>query len=95
VVRLRGFADPDLSQFPGIDAGMGEFGKVFRALRRERCNVVCFAGAVKRPNFSTLGPDLRGLTAIPGLMAAARHGDDAVLRRVLWEFEREGFERLW
>jgi DUF1009 family protein len=92
VVRLRGFADADLSQFPGMDAGMGEFGKVFSALKRERCNVVCFAGAVTRPDFSTLKPDLRGLTAMPGLIAAARRGDDAVLRRVLWEFEREGFE---
>lgn len=92
VVRLRGFADPALSQFPGMDASMGEFGKVFSALKRERCNVVCFAGAVKRPDFSNLKPDLRGLTAMPGLVAAARHGDDAVLRRVLWEFEREGFE---
>jgi DUF1009 family protein len=91
VVRLKGFADPEMAEYPGMDAGLGEFGKVFSALKREHCEVVCFAGAVKRPDFSALKPDLRGLTAMPGLMAAARRGDDAVLRRVLWEFEREGF----
>lgn len=92
VVRLKGFADPEMSEFPGIDAGLGEFGKVFSALKREKCQAVCFAGAVKRPDFSKLKPDLRGLAAMPGLIAAGRRGDDAVLRRVLWEFEREGFE---
>jgi DUF1009 family protein len=92
VVRLKGFADPEMADFPGMDAGLGEFGKVFTALKREHCSSVCFAGAVKRPDFTRLKPDLRGLTAMPGLMAAARRGDDAVLRRVLWEFEREGFE---
>ncbi len=92
VVRLKGFADPEMAEYPGMDAGLGEFGKVFSALKREGCSSVCFAGAVKRPDFSALKPDLRGLTAMPGLMAAARRGDDAVLRRVLWEFEREGFD---
>jgi len=92
VVRLKGFADPEMDQFPGMDAGLGEFGRVFSTLKREQCNVVCFAGAVKRPDFSMLKPDLRGLAAMPGLIAAARRGDDAVLRRVLWEFEREGFQ---
>ena len=29
VVRLKGFADPVMSQFPGIDVGLGEFGKAF------------------------------------------------------------------
>ena len=92
VVRLKGFVEADMSGFPGIEAGLGEFGKVFSALKRQRCSAVCFAGAVTRPDFLALKPDLRGLTAMPGLMAASRHGDDAVLRRVLWEFECEGFE---
>ncbi len=91
VVRLKGFADPVMAQFPGIDAGLGEFGRVFKALKAEKCQSVCFAGAVTRPDFSRLKPDLRGLVAMPALMAAARRGDDAILRQVLWEFEREGF----
>jgi DUF1009 family protein len=91
VMRLRGFAEPVLAGYPGIEAGLGEFGKVFKALRAEGCEAVCFAGVVDRPDFAAIKPDLRGLTVIPGLISAARQGDDALLRRVLAEFEKEGF----
>jgi DUF1009 family protein len=92
VMRLKSFADPALARYPGVDVGLGEFGKVFKALRAEGCEVVCFAGNVKRPDFATLLPDARGLKVVPGLIMAARQGDDALLRRVLDEFEKEGFE---
>ena len=91
VMRLRGFAEPVLANYPGIEAGRGEFGKVFKALRAEGCEAVCFAGVVDRPDFAAIKPDLRGLTVIPGLISAARKGDDALLRRLLAEFEKEGF----
>lgn len=92
VVRLKGFADPFMSQYPGVEVGLGEFGKAFKALKQQKCDAVCFAGSVARPDFSRWKPDLRGMVAMPGLIAAARRGDDAILRQVLWEFEREGFE---
>lgn len=91
VVRLKGFADPALDRYPGVDAGLGEFGKVFKALKAQGCEVVCFAGTVSRPDFSAIIPDLRGVTVIPALIKAARQGDDALLRRLLAEFEKEGF----
>lgn len=92
VMRLRSFADPSLDRYPGADVGIGEFGKIFKALRAEGCDVVCFAGNVSRPDFSALMPDARGLKVLPSLIVAARKGDDALLRRVLDEFEKEGFE---
>lgn len=92
VMRLKSFADPILARYPGADVGLGEFGKVFKALKAEGCEVVCFAGDVKRPDFAALMPDARGLKVVPGLIMAARQGDDALLRRVLDEFEKEGFE---
>lgn len=92
VMRLRSFADPALARYPGVEVGLGEFGKAFKALKAEGCEVVCFAGNVKRPDFAALIPDARGLKVIPGLIMAARQGDDALLRRVLDEFEKEGFE---
>ena len=48
-------------------------------------------GTVDRPDFKSLTPDLRGLMALPGVIAAARQGDDALLRQLLGEFEKEGF----
>lgn len=91
VIRLRGFADPPMEAYPGAEAGIAELGKIFDLLKREGCEAVCMAGIVKRPDFNALKPDLRGLRMLPGAIAAARKGDDALLRFVLSEFEREGF----
>ena len=92
VIRLKGFAGPELADHPGEDVGLGQLGRCFKLLRREGCKAICFAGTVSRPDFSTLVPDLRGMAALPGVIAAARKGDDALLRRVVQEFEREGFK---
>ncbi len=92
VLRLRSFADPAvLARFPGADVGIAELGRIFALLRRERCGAVCLAGQVRRPDFSALKPDLRGLRSLPAAVAAARKGDDALLRFLVAEFEGEGF----
>ena len=91
LVRLAGFADPHLARYPGIEAGMAEFGKVLSALRRAGCDAVCFAGTVNRPDFKTLKPDFKGATLLPGIVAAAAKGDDALLRKILSVFEAEGY----
>jgi DUF1009 family protein len=91
VIRLKGFADSRLSAFDGVDSGIAELGKGIAALRSAGCAAVCFAGKVDRPEFRDLKPDLRGLTALPGAIAAARRGDDALLTFMIGEFEKEGF----
>lgn len=91
VIRLRGFADDGTLNHPSADIGLAELGKVFKTLRAEHCVAVCFAGTVARPNFGKLAPDLRGAAALPSIIAAARKGDDALLRAVLAEFSKEGF----
>ena len=91
VLRLNGFADHRLSRFDGVDVGVAELGKGIGALRRARCDSVCMAGLVARPEFHHLKPDLRGLAAIPGAIKAASLGDDALLTFLVREFEREGF----
>jgi len=91
LVRLTGFADPHLIRYPGIDAGMAEIGKVLSALKKAGCTAVCFAGTVSRPDFKSLKPDLKGATLLPGIIAAATKGDDALLRKILSVFEAEGY----
>ena len=91
VIRLKGFAGPNLAPFAGAEVGIAELGKCFRALRRAGCEAVCLAGNVSRPDFAALIPDLRGLAALPAVIAAAGKGDDALLRTILAEFEKEGF----
>jgi len=91
VLRLAGMAQPVLSAHPGVEIGIAELGRQFSVLKREGCTSICFAGIVKRPDFSKLKPDIRGVMALPRVVAAAAKGDDALLRCLIAEFEREGF----
>ena len=92
VLRLKGQAGPEMGRFEGVDVGLAELGKGFRALRNAGCQSVCMAGYVARPDFRSLSPDLRGLAALPGAIMAARRGDGALLQYLVREFEKEGFE---
>ena len=91
VARLKGMADPVLEDFPGIEVGLNELGKLLRAFKDAVCEAVCMVGAVDRPDFRTLVPDMRGLRFLPTVIMAARKGDDALLRALVQEFEAEGF----
>jgi DUF1009 family protein len=91
VVRLTGFAEPELSAFDGADLPLGKLGGAIEALRGAACEAVCLAGKVSRPDFLSLRPDLRGLAALPGALNAAREGENGLLAFLLAEFEREGF----
>jgi len=91
VIRLKGFAGPELARLPGADIGIAEIGKCLAALKRAGCEAVCLAGNVSRPDFAALKPDLRGLALLPSAIVAARKGDDALLRLLVGEFEKEGF----
>lgn len=92
VIRLKGLAEPSLGAHPGEDVGLAELGRCIKALKAAGCERVCFAGIVKRPNFAALKPDLTALKYLPAVAAAAREGDDALLRAVLGVFEKEGFQ---
>jgi DUF1009 family protein len=91
VIRLRGFADPALDAHPGDIAGIAEIGRIVKLARDAGCEALCFAGTVRRPDFAALKPDLRGLAWLPGAVLAARKGDEALLRFLMGEFEKEGF----
>jgi len=91
VVRLAGFSDPHLARHDGVDCGLAEFGKALNALKRAGVQTVCFAGTASRPDFKTLKPDLKGAALLPGIVAAAAKGDDALLRKILSIFEAEGY----
>ncbi|MBL8556616.1 MAG: UDP-2,3-diacylglucosamine diphosphatase LpxI [Phenylobacterium sp.] len=91
VIRLKGFAGDSLADYAGAEVGLAELGKCLKALKRAGCRSICLAGNVARPDFASLMPDLRGLTLLPKVAAAARRGDDAMLRVLIGEFEKEGF----
>lgn len=91
VVRLKGFAGEALAPYAGAEVGIAEIGKCIKVLKRAGCQAICLAGNVARPDFSSLVPDLRGLALLPRVIATAKKGDDALLRLLVGEFEKEGF----
>jgi len=92
VVGLKGFAEASLiSEFAGVELSVGELGKLMQLMRREGCEEMVFAGTVKRPDFGSLRLDLKGVQSLPRILAAAKRGDDALLRAVMDTFAEAGF----
>lgn len=94
VVRIAGFEEPALSDAGGDTVGAGEIGKLLKSLKSAGCRDVVFAGVVKRPAFDKLRLDMRGARLLPRVLAAAKQGDDALLRVIVDLLEGEGFEIL-
>jgi DUF1009 family protein len=91
VVTLEGTE----ARISGVDTKsehIGKFGAISKYFKKNKCSHICFAGVVKRPDFSQLKPDWAGFKALPRVIAAARHGDDALLSHLLAAFESQGFE---
>ncbi|MGE3865414.1 MAG: LpxI family protein [Hyphomonadaceae bacterium] len=91
VARIAPFAAAALAAHPGEEAGLGRMGERFAALKAAGCDAVVLAGVVRRPDFASLEFDARAIAMLPRVMAAAGGGDDALLRVLVEECEREGF----
>jgi DUF1009 family protein len=89
VIALDGFAEPERYETAEL-CGIAQPGRALKLLAQHRCDAVCFAGIVKRPDFSKLKPDMKGVAFLPKAIAAAAKGDDALLRAVIGLFEDEG-----
>ncbi len=71
---------------------IGQFGKALAALKQDGIAQAVMLGGIKKTNvFTTLRPDLRALA----IFSRLKHWkDDAILRAVAGELEREGIEIL-
>ena len=92
LVGLKGFVDPALvAEYNGPELSVGELGRLIQLMRREGCEEMVFAGSLKRPDFASLKLDLKGVQSLPKILAAAKKGDDALLRAVMDVFAEAGF----
>jgi hypothetical protein len=94
VIGLRGAADPEIAEFPHDWISLGEAGRLFRLLRANDCSEVLFTGHVARPKFNELKTDTKGIMLLPRVIAAARAGDDALLRALMDIISGEGFRTI-
>ena len=91
VVALKGLCGDWAGNFPHASVGLGEPGHALKALKVAGATEVLLAGRVERPKFSELKLDAKGVMVLPRVIAAARQGDDALLRVMTGLFEAEGF----
>ena len=92
VVGLKGFVEQALlADFGGPELSVGELGRLIQLMKKEGCEEMVFAGSLKRPDFASLKLDLKGVQSLPKILAAAKKGDDALLRSVMDIFADAGF----
>jgi DUF1009 family protein len=94
VVALRGMCTAWAEKYDHEWVSLGEPGRALKALSSAGASDVLLAGRVERPKFSTLKLDAKGVMILPKVVAAARQGDDALLRLLVSVFEAEGFHAV-
>jgi hypothetical protein len=91
VAALKGIADEGIAQFAHEWVSLGETGRTLSLLKQHGCREIVMAGKVSRPKWSDIKLDAKGVMTLPKVVAAARKGDDALLRSLAELFESEGF----
>ena len=62
---------------------LGQFGKILKILKDNKCKKVLFAGRVSKPKLSKLKLDLKGVFYIPRIIRGAKLGDAAIIKEII------------
>jgi DUF1009 family protein len=93
IVALDGAADP-AAFGAGADVAtyrLGQLGALLDELRRRGIADIVMLGALPRPSFGALRPEVSTLKYLPHFAKAFQGGDDHLLRGVVRFFEMQGF----
>ena len=71
------------------NVSIGQFGKIIRILKDNKCKKVLFAGKVQKPNFSKLRLDLKGVYYISRIIKSSKLGDAAILKEIIKILKKE------
>ena len=68
---------------------IGRIGKIIKIFKKNKCKKVLFAGKVKKPNFSRLRLDFKGIYYIPRIVKSSKLGDAAILKEIIKILKQE------
>ncbi len=71
---------------------IGKFGKIIQLIKEKKSKKVLFAGKIAKPNFSSLGLDLKGIYYMPSVIRAAKIGDAAIIKSIIKILANEGIK---
>jgi DUF1009 family protein len=91
LIAAEGIADRGLERLGAHFLSLGQLGKLFALLRRERCTGVVLIGAMNRPTLRSMRIDLVGWSYLLDFLRNIRRGDDGMLRGMMRWFEDQGF----
>ena len=93
ICGFQGHTDPTLSSAADdfLMLHLGQFEKVIAFFRKHNVKKLCMAGAISKPRALDLRPDFRAARILFSLRGK---GDDALLRAIMQDLEREGFTLL-
>ena len=95
VVPLVGSVTEDwVKDFPHEFLSPGEPGRIIKALNGAGAGEVLLCGRVDRPKFNEMKLDAKGILLLPKAIAAAKKGDDALLRFIVGICEDAGLEAI-
>jgi len=95
VIPLLGSISDDwVRDFPHEFLSPGEPGRIIKALKAAGAGEVLLCGRVDRPKFNEMKLDAKGILLLPKAIAAAKKGDDALLRFIVGICEDEGLRAL-
>lgn len=76
------------------NVSIGQFGKIIKILKENKCKKVLFAGKVKKPTFSKLRLDLKGIYYISRIIRSSKLGDAAILKEIIKILKKERISTL-
>ena len=68
---------------------IGQLGKIIKIFKENKCRKVLFAGKVKKPNFSKIRLDFKGIYYIPRIIRSSKLGDAALLKEIIKILKQE------
>lgn len=95
VAILSGAGDPsDYAAYDAKEYRLGQLGRFLDEIRRRQIDEIVMVGALPRPSFGSLAPELSTLKYLPHFARAFQGGDDHLLRGVVSFFEGRGLRVL-
>ncbi|RZO48349.1 MAG: LpxI family protein [Candidatus Pelagibacterales bacterium] len=76
------------------NVSIGQFGKIIKILKENRCKKVLFAGKVIKPNFSKLKLDIKGIYYMPRIIKKSKLGDAAILKEIIKILKQEKIDTI-
>ena len=77
-----------------FSVSIGQLGKIISILKQHNCKKVLLAGKVRKPNFSKLRLDFKGVYYIPRIIKKSKLGDVALLKEIIDIFKKERIQTI-